>query len=1167
MQKQFFRVKCCVILVLCNLAFNLNSQNEVHRANNWYFGENAALDFTCPPPVSIAGCQIGHSEGSSTMSDMAGNLLFYSNGESVWDSNNNVMPNGTGLLGSISTVQGSIIVPNPASPSKYFVFTAGSSIEDQGVVGVRFSEVDMSLNGGNGDVLPATKNTFLFAPNEEKLTAVRNASRTGYWVTAQEKSTNKWYTYEVTAAGVNMTPVISITGPPARVDNSLGAKFSPDGRWLASQNVCGSGATSNANLTVYQFNNATGQITYAWSDCGTAGFKLEFSGDGSKLYAASSRIYQYDLAAGGGSGIGNDTTAVKATKTQISTANWQSNAGMQLGPDCKIYFSEGGFGFPPPPSVAGVINDPNLAGAACNLQTNYVTLTSGSFKNSNNFPNFVQSFFEYPCTDSIEVELTASDTIICAGDSVVLEAIVNNLCGYTLTWNVALTGLGPHTVYPATTTTYQVIATTATAADTAEVTIVVGGQSAGSDTTWSICNDETYDLDTMLTASANAGGSWYDQTYTPLALPVLVNTLGSNIYYYIIGSASCGDTAIYTIDKSSSVSGTVLGNDTTLCTATYLLDATTPNSTYVWNDMSTGNTLNVIAAGTYFVDILDTLSGCSVSDTVDITISAAVDAGRDSSVLVCTGTTIDLFTYIGGAPTAGGTWLDPANGAATMPLTLATAASGNYSYIVGNATCGDTAVVQLTNVGASSANFMGNDTTICITDAFTLTVVFSNSTYLWSTGNTTNMDTIINPTTLYWLEVTDTISSCSIRDTLNVTYSPLAEAGLDSTINICGDTIMDLYTLLGGTPAAGGSWLYPGGAAATMPIDFSVDPAGSYRYAVQSGACSDTSQVTVNIFSTNALSIGNDTSLCELDTLLISISLPNTTYNWNTGNTTGTQKISNPGGSYDVTITDTLSGCSVSDTVSVTFTPALNAGNDTTVILCSSEQIDLFNYLGAAAVAGGTWYTSAGGIVTMPVTPMNDSYKYVIGNGSCKDSAIVTLQVSTSGAQFSYSPLSPYAGETTVNFTNSSSPANTSIWQIDNVFASVTTDFSHVFPLSGIYSVCLISSNAVCVDTVCSEVQIFDRAFVYVPNTFSPNGDGFNDVFLPVLSGDIEKYDLFVFDRWGALIFSTNQTDKAWDGTKDGVKYPLDTYVWRIRYKKASEVDIEYLMGHVNIIR
>lgn len=1073
-------------------ANNSLSQNLVNRTNFWYFSSSAALDFTCAPPQSIGGCQNNISEGSSTISSLAGRMLFYSNGETVWDSTNSIMLNGTGLLGDLSTVQGSIIVPNPSSPSMYYIFTAGTSIEDQGTIGVRFSEVDMTLNGGLGGVIPASKNTFLFAPNEEKLTAVRNASNTGYWVVAQEKSTNNWYAYEVTGAGVNMTPVISTTGPPARIDNSLGAKLSPDGKWLVSQGVCGSGMSSNANLAVYQFNNATGQITYAWSDCGTTGFQLEFSPNSTKLYASGINVYQYDLTAGGGTGIGPDTTAVKASKFQLNTNIREVNGGMQLAKDCKIYFSKsGGFGTP---GDIGVIQNPNLQGAACNYTTNSLTLASGSIGSSQNFPNFVQSFFEYPCSDSIEVDLIASDTIICPGDSITLEASVNNLCGYTLTWNVALSGLGPHKVAPTSNTLYQVIATTATAADTAEVYIQVTPQSAGVDTSWSICNNQNYDLDSLITSSATPGGTWLDSNFNTVSMPINITSAGQNKYYYIVGSASCSDTAEFIINKTS-----------------------------------------------------------------------LYDAGNDSTFTSCGTGNVDLFNYLGGSPATGGNWLSPSNNPVSMPINLAIAPSGPYKYYVGGAGCFDTATVNV-SVLSSNPTFLGNDTTLCSADSVIKSFNIPNSTFLWSTGNTTSTQTIRFPNTLYWLEVTDTISGCTSRDTLTIQYDTLYSAGQDSGIDICSDTILDLFPLTSSSYTAG-YWIDPSNTTISMPYSFTPTSSGVYKYIVTNGGCSDSASVLVNYGNSISVDIGKDTTLCWSDSIVLSVSNANATYQWSTGDNSSNITVNNPGGQYFVTVNDTIQGCKGSDTVNIMFNPLVEAGEDSTIFLCEVSEINLVNYLRNQSTTNGSWYNSSGNNVSMPIDANTDTYYYVVGAGECKDTAIFTLQVNSVAASFTYFPPSIYAAETVVEFFNGGSPSLNYTWTIDGSPAGSTFNLNYTFGLPQNYEVCLIASNTDCQDTVCQIIEVDEQSNLFIPNSFTPNNDGINDVFGPSITGNVTEYNFYIFNKWGEIVYETDKPNTPWNGSYNNETCKSDVYVWLLRYKIADEIKVKTLHGHVTIIK
>lgn len=400
-------IQLLIVILGINISF---AQSERKRANYWHFGSKAGLDFSCLPPQSFFGSELTSGEGSASISDLDGNLLMYTNGKFVWDANDNVMPNGTGLLGHPSTVQSSIIIPKPGNPNIYYIFTGGTSIEEHGQIGVHFSEVDMTLNGGMGDVT-ANKNIFLFSPNEEKLTAVANASGNGYWVVAQKYHSAEWYAYEVTSAGVNTTPVISTTGPIARFENSLDAKLSPDGTLLASQNQCDD--NYNSSICLYSFNNSTGVIDFLWEDCGGAGGSLEFSPDATKLYAATNLgINQYDLTAG--SGI-TDSMAIIGSKTTIMTPSGGvgSHISIQLANDCKIYVSEGGLSSGA--SFLSVIDKPNLAGAACNYILDNTALVSGTCLTR--LTNFVSSFFYEGCPE-LAFDLNVTDAECQADGSI-----------------------------------------------------------------------------------------------------------------------------------------------------------------------------------------------------------------------------------------------------------------------------------------------------------------------------------------------------------------------------------------------------------------------------------------------------------------------------------------------------------------------------------------------------------------------------------------------------------------------------------------------------------------------------------------------------------------------------------------------------------------------------
>ena len=155
----------------------LHAQGE---ANNWYFGQNAGITFNTTPPSALTDSKINTLEGCTTISDATGNLLFYTDGRTVWDRNGGIMPNanynqGNGLLGDPSSTSSALIIPQPNVENRYYIFavdephhlnaatypnqnTLFSFLDDDGFNnGFTYSIVDITLNNGLGDVIPSQK--------------------------------------------------------------------------------------------------------------------------------------------------------------------------------------------------------------------------------------------------------------------------------------------------------------------------------------------------------------------------------------------------------------------------------------------------------------------------------------------------------------------------------------------------------------------------------------------------------------------------------------------------------------------------------------------------------------------------------------------------------------------------------------------------------------------------------------------------------------------------------------------------------------------------------------------------------------------------------------------------------------------------------------------------
>ncbi len=359
------------------------------EAANWYFGVNAGLDFNGGAPVALTNGQLNTIEGCSSISDFNGNLLFYTDGITVWNRNHTVMPNGTGLSGHPSSTQSGIIVPSPASPDIYYVFTVD---EAGNAKGLQYNIIDLTQDGGLGDVI--TKNVLLETPVTEKLTAISHANGTDIWVVAHRYGSNDFISYLVTATGVSASPVVSSIGFDYLVDNDIRGymKISPDGSMLAI-----TGHASN-DVELFQFDNASGTLSnpisidnYFTTPVGSLfniTYGLEFSSDSSKLYVSNtifhtilsttSSIHQFDL----GSYIPGTVTGsgAKITPDQVNTIG-----ALQLAIDGKIYVAQDGHTF------LGVIDSPNVLGVASNYVENGVSLAGRL--SSNGLPPFIQSYF------------------------------------------------------------------------------------------------------------------------------------------------------------------------------------------------------------------------------------------------------------------------------------------------------------------------------------------------------------------------------------------------------------------------------------------------------------------------------------------------------------------------------------------------------------------------------------------------------------------------------------------------------------------------------------------------------------------------------------------------------------------------------------------------------
>jgi len=426
------------IFLLCG--FISFSQQE---ASNWYFGENAGIQFANNGTVSVLDDgQLNTVEGCSSISDDSGNLLFYTDGITVYNRQHNILSNGFDLLGDPSSSQSAIVVPKPQDPDIYYIFTVGSANSQ---TGLKFSIVDMTLDGGMGAI--TQKNTNLLSRCAEKVSAVLKDCQTqSIWVIALSNSTgdnttqlDTFHTFEVSSTGVNTTAVTSTISGLGITDLRGYLKFSPNGEKLACANIQTDG------LFLFDFNMQTGVVSNDLrlniNNENDKPYGVDFSPNSKLLYVAStndffgptdsnpinhlSALTQFNLT---------DTDIIGSQ--QLIDLQFLYRSALQLGPNGKIYRSMSATydqGLP----FLSVINNPNQVGLACNYENNVINLEVNN--STQGLPPFISSFFN----QKIDIIQNGEDSTylpLCEGETYTL--IAEEIVGATYTWyqdNVLLT--------------------------------------------------------------------------------------------------------------------------------------------------------------------------------------------------------------------------------------------------------------------------------------------------------------------------------------------------------------------------------------------------------------------------------------------------------------------------------------------------------------------------------------------------------------------------------------------------------------------------------------------------------------------------------------------------------------------------------------------------------
>ena len=544
--------------------------------NNWYFGRHVGVTFNTNPPTSLIGGQTDQLEGVASISDNTGNLLFYTDGVSVWDKNHNIMPNGTGLTGSWTTSQSAVIVPLPSSITKYYIFTLGATLWSNG--NLDYSIVDMALNSGNGDIIPSQKNISLTSNLTEKL-ATAVSTQCGVWLLTHQRNNNRFEARLVSGTGIS-SPVFSDIGslhssnpePPYNFNGETGTmKVSKNNQRVGVANL-------QRVIEVFDFNPSTGilsnPITLPMSLPNDA-YGVCFSPDNLRFYITEGviagnnyKIYQYDLSSNNQTTIINSKQFVGEVNTPIIHV-----ADLQIGPNGKIYFAE------PEVNYIGAIPNPNLIAPACGFNLNEILLTSGL--SLSGLPSEIRT----SSGSAIQFSF-GNDTTLCPGTTLNLTAPIAS----TYLWS---TGATTQTITVTTTGQYWVSVSNGTcfSSDTINVTFSLPTINLGDDTT--LCTGQSLLLN---------GGVANTYLWSTGATSQTINVTSAGQYWIKASNSNCSkrDT-IGVIYKFPPVF--LFPPDTTLCNNQILKLNAGSATKYLWSTGETTQVINVTQSGNYSVNI------------------------------------------------------------------------------------------------------------------------------------------------------------------------------------------------------------------------------------------------------------------------------------------------------------------------------------------------------------------------------------------------------------------------------------------------------------------------------------------------------------------------------------------------------------------------------------
>ena len=715
----------------------------------WYFGRNAGLDFNTPEPKVLTDGKItdlyiefdtinAHDddehhrlfgEGMATFSDSLGHLRLYTNGQTLWNANGGIMPNGENLLGHTSSTESAIIVPWPGDFDRYFVFVVDAEF---GKKGLSYSVVDMKLDEGRGDVVEGMKNIIIESPTTtgsfvcEKVTAIKHANGRDFWLLTRTVPGNNIVRYLVTKDGIMLNsrtefPISALdiqyqydrNGQPY-FDPTLSIGYmrvAPNGRLVA----CANGGISTTAiidgeekyinvLEIFKFDPRNGNLEPYVTHLDTEAYLygVEFSSDVTKLYYTTHRkVFQLDL-------MSDDPVTISKSQTflgefpKLGVVDTLLLGALQLAINGKIYVAQDGYEY------LGVIENPREKGMAANYVIDGVYLDGNISRMG--LPNFIPSYLLPPDFEVRDNCTNSTTTFRCTDD--------RNITAYKWT-----------------------------------LTTVAGEVIAESDKSEFSVDLKTPDKYRIGLEVVVDGFSHYDYRFFEVYEPPTLD-LGEDI-------------KICSYDEAV-IAAPTLGDE----------------QAFQWVDYGFDSEVHINKNAEVRGVLTDLLTGCKTEDAVVVTVMEPVEFTMSSTLEFCHGKSVEADVEYG-EKIVDFHWLDDAENSDKKRVFDA---AGEYSAkTVDNEGCEFSSTVKVIENQLPVISF-DSDNIICTNRERTLDCGVGDVDYLWNTGAKTR--TVIPDTAgFYKVTVTDK-KGCVSTDSIKMEQKTLPMVKLPADTVMCdGNTL------------------------------------------------------------------------------------------------------------------------------------------------------------------------------------------------------------------------------------------------------------------------------------------------------------------------------------------------------------------------------------------